>query len=144
MADVSFTNFQEYGLDEDVFSGVANKVLDRFEAGRGMQLSVVLVDAVEMKRLNKVYRGKDSVTDVLSFNLGGVSDPGPKSNEIVLCWEEINRQAQNNKKSFNYHLIYLLIHGILHLLGYEHEGVREEDSERMFALQASLVGEFDV
>jgi len=80
-------------------------------------ISLALVSKKEIKKLNKLYRNNDYVTDVLSFNL----DTKEMLGEIVICLDQAKKQAKEKKKSLKSELKLLTIHGILHLLGYNHE-----------------------
>lgn len=79
-------------------------------------ISVALVSQGEIKRLNKVYRHQDKITDVLSFNLNSKQLLG----EIVICLDKAKEQAQAKKQTLKSELQLLTVHGILHLLGYDH------------------------
>ena len=80
-------------------------------------LSVALVGNSEIKKWNKKYRDKNSVTDVLSFE-----DPA----EIIICWPRLIDQAKIQKHSRKKELVILLTHGFLHILGYGHKTSKEE------------------
>jgi len=75
-------------------------------------ISLVLVGDAKMRSLNRRYRAKNSVTDVLSFE---------ELNEIFICWPQAKRQAKALKIPLNRELTRLLAHGIVHLKGYDHE-----------------------
>ncbi len=75
-------------------------------------LSVALVGAQTIKKLNRKYRRVNKVTDVLSFD-----DPA----EIIICWSQLVKQAVEFKHSQKRELAILLIHGFLHILGYDHQ-----------------------
>lgn len=100
-------------------------------------LSVVFLDRKEARRVNLHFRKKDYATDVLSF-----SPIEPESlGELVLCPQVIKMQAKQHKLSFEQELGYLLIHGVLHLLGFEHEGqsaVHRARARKMMKLQDQL------
>ncbi|MCB0378244.1 MAG: rRNA maturation RNase YbeY [Bdellovibrionales bacterium] len=100
------------------------------------EITLVFVPRSEMQRLNRGYRGKNKVTDILSFS--GAEDG--ELGELVLCGEVIEQQSKEHGLWPEEELGYLLIHGVLHLLGYEHEGSRQK-AARMFKLQDRL---FDV
>ncbi|MFA5228212.1 MAG: rRNA maturation RNase YbeY [Candidatus Paceibacterota bacterium] len=85
-------------------------------------LSIAIVDSEEIKKLNYCYRKKNKATDVLSF--------GEDINEIVICPEEIKKNGEN----FSKELKEVIIHGVLHLLGYDHE-TTEKEAKRMFNKQ---------
>jgi probable rRNA maturation factor len=78
------------------------------------ELSIAFVNNATMRGLNRKFRGKNKTTDVLTF-------PGENSCEIVISVDRAKRQAQNEKHSIATELRYLLLHGILHGLGYDHE-----------------------
>lgn len=102
-------------------------------AYRGKELVIALVDDNEIKKLNKTYRGKNKPTDVLSFE-GFEPDA---LGELVIAPAVIKRQAAEHGLSVNEELGYMVLHGFLHLLGYEHE-TNERDAKKMFALQDAL------
>ena len=100
-------------IDKDLLSRIAKKVL-MGENKRDLDLSIALVSQAEMKRLNKEYRRKNRATDVLSFRYDD-------SGEIIICPAEVRKNAEEFNSTFNRELIKVLIHGILHLSGYDHE-----------------------
>ncbi|MCB0394790.1 MAG: rRNA maturation RNase YbeY [Bdellovibrionales bacterium] len=97
------------------------------------EIVIVFMDEKSAKDLNQQFRKKNYATDVLSF------DPvDPESlGELVLCAQVVDRQAKEHELSFLEETIYLVIHGILHLLGYEHENDPEGEKE-MMALQDEI------
>ena len=96
-------------IDLKFIRGVLNKTLKKLK--KRVNLSVALVDNKTIRRLNKKYRKKDRVTDVLSFDYG----------EIIICYPKAKKQAQKLGHSIKEELKILLIHGLLHLLGHEHK-----------------------
>ena len=86
------------------------------------EISISLLSPVEIKKLNKVYRHKDKVTDVLSFTLGQDNLLG----EVLLCVAQAKKQAKASGHSLKREIQILTIHGILHLLGYDHERSEKE------------------
>ena len=84
-------------------------------------VSVVLVGPTRMKQLNKAYRGTDKATNVLSFE-GEEFSLG----EIVLCPSVIAKDALEYKISFQRAISWMFVHGLLHLLGYDHETLKDE------------------
>lgn len=96
-------------------------------------LTVVLVSSALSRKLNKKYRQKNYATDVLSF-----SPVEPESlGELVLCFEVLKRQAKEHELSFRHELGYMLLHGILHLLGFDHENSKAQAQE-MFKIQDEI------
>lgn len=96
----------------------------------GGELVVVFVDPPEMRTLNKRYRGKGYATDVLSFESAGEGSVG----ELVICPQVIRAQSKDTGLTFQEELGYMIVHGSLHLLGWDHEHSKREE-KKMFALQ---------
>jgi probable rRNA maturation factor len=97
-------------------------------------LTLVFVSTGQSKALNLRFRKKNYATDVLSF-----SEPNNHSGlgELILCPQVLKKQAKEHKHSFKKELDYMIIHGFLHLLGYDHEKSRREEL-KMMALQDKL------
>jgi probable rRNA maturation factor len=85
------------------------------------EVTVVFTDDHEMAQLNHQYRGRDRTTDVLSFPGGPDPDGVVRQGEIVISVEKAQRQAAQRHHSLNTEIRYLLIHGFLHLMGFDHE-----------------------
>jgi probable rRNA maturation factor len=108
------------------------------------ELAIVLTDDAAMRRLNRNWRGIDAPTNVLSFatkNSGDQLDEqsggqfvGNHLGDIVLAYETVKREAHRDGKAFDHHLAHLVVHGFLHLLGYDHgndaKARRMETTER--------------
>ena len=108
------------------------------------ELSVVLVDDREMQALNATYRKKNRPTDVLAFSMRE-GEPAPRTNllgDVVISVDTAARQAAERGVSVALEIRTLLAHGILHLLGYDHERSPAE-ARRMFALQRKLMLRLD-
>jgi len=121
------TNLTKESIDKKFLIRVAETVLKN-EQKKNFELSVVLVGKERIKRLNKEFLKKDRPTDVLAFpeNEELLKRIKPKEKnyplgEIVICPEQIRKNAQDFKMIFEKELARVLIHGILHLLGYDHE-----------------------
>ena len=106
--------------------GVLEKVLEGEGFRKEGELSVAFVGTKRMRGLNKKYRGKDKATDVLSFG-AREGEKGAILGEIVICPDEVAKNSKKFSDSFEKELALCLIHGLLHILGYEHEG---EESHR--------------
>jgi probable rRNA maturation factor len=101
------------------------QALHRVDAMR--EVSIALVDDATMRRVNRKFRRKNKTTDVLTF-------PGERSCEIVISIDQARRQAAREKHSMATEVRYLLLHGILHGLGYDHES----DNGEMNALELKV------
>jgi probable rRNA maturation factor len=106
------------------------------KGARKGEISVVLADDAFVRELNRTYRGKDKPTNVLSFpsdeHLG----------DIVLAFETVASEAAQQGKSFKAHAQHLLVHGTLHLLGYDHE--QEAQAEEMEGLEVKILKKLGV
>lgn len=102
-------------------------------------VSVLLGDDATIAGMNKEFRGKEGPTNVLSFPPAQVDPPGPARflGDIALAAETIVEEAQNQGKSFDRHAAHLVVHGFLHLLGYDHEN--EADASRMEARETEIM-----
>ena len=86
-----------------------------------------------MRKLNFTWRGKDRLTDVLSFEL----NEGTLKGEILLSYQQAVKQAKEMGHSTRDELCFLIVHGVLHLWGYDHENPK--DAQKMFPLQESIL-----
>jgi len=107
-------------------------------------VDIVFCDDKEIKELNSSYRGKDIPTDVLSFALFAdnpdenfIFDNNIALGEIIISTETADRQALERKNSFDYEVSFLLSHGILHLLGFDHPD--ENSLEQMLSIQEKMI-----
>ncbi len=97
------------------------------------EITLVFLDKKAAKKLNHEFRGKDYATDVLSFDS---VEPGSLG-ELIMCPEVLKRQAKEHKLTYQQELGYMLLHGVLHLLGYDHE-TSPEDERKMFSIQDAV------
>jgi probable rRNA maturation factor len=99
-------------------------------ADRPVLVGIVLTDDSEQRALNRAYRGKDSSTNVLSFAMADPNEPVPPGapillGDVVLAFETVAREAGEQRKPLPDHLRHLVVHGVLHLLGFDHESDAE-------------------
>ena len=119
---IEVNNLTTVVIDEDFLKKTAKIVIDG-EKKKAIELSIALVGQERIKKLNKKYRGKNRATDVLSFSYDG-------SGDIVICLGEVKKNARRFGTTFEKELSKVLIHGILHLLDYDHEK-NEKEAEKM-------------
>lgn len=120
-------------------------VLARHPQSGPVEICLRVVGEDESRRLNRDYRGKDRPTNVLSFAAGDDVQPpeGPAClGDIVICGPVVEREAAEQGKSVADHWAHLLVHGTLHLLGYDHES--ESGAAAMEALETSILGEHGI
>lgn len=106
------------------------------------ELSIIIVGDRTMRRLNREYRGVDRSTNVLSFSMTEGDFPGLNPQllgDVVLSADTVDREARTEGLGFDEKLGFLLVHGILHLAGYDHERSGEAEARRMERKQRSVL-----
>ena len=108
--------------------------------------NIIIVDEDVIQKLNKEYRGKDSVTDVISFALEDdntfVKTEYRILGDIYICLNKAKSQAKEYGHSFLREICFLTVHGLLHLLGYDH--MEKDEEEVMFKLQEMILNEYGI
>lgn len=126
---IEVNNLTAVRIRKNSLKKIAAKVL-KGEKKRIAELSIALVGQKLIKKLNKKYRRRNKATDVLSFS--------GELNEIVICPEEVKKNAKRFNSAFEKELVRVLIHGVLHLLGYTHEATKKE-AKKMTKKQESYL-----
>ncbi len=136
------------GFCGDVIAVVVN-VLVRTEGqpfpDGGCELSLLFTDDAAVCAINRRWRGQDRPTNVLSFPAGPVRPgtmPGPMLGDIAFALETVSREAVALQIAFDDHLTHLLVHGFLHLIGYDHGD--ERDAETMEGLETRILAALDL
>lgn len=120
--------------------------LSAFRGGRGprrrLSLAIRIVGAAESRRLNRDWRGKDKPTNVLSFPAdlppaSGLRPPAAPLGDLAICAPVVAREAREQRKSPAAHWAHMVVHGVLHLLGYDHESDR--DAVRMESTEIRIL-----
>ncbi len=137
---IETVNLSEFEIDEQELKRVLNLVLEK-EGKEVSELSIAFVNKKTIKEINQRYRAREEATDVLSFNL--TQDTLPRSAaQIVVCPWVVEQRAQ---EPFEKELKRVLIHGLLHILGYGHQKKREaremRSKESYYLDQVSAAGE---
>jgi probable rRNA maturation factor len=131
---------------EDELAAIAARAMDATLGELGLavpgpsELSMLFTDDARIAELNARWRGKDKPTNVLSFPASAPVDEGvlpPLLGDIVLARETIAAEAALDEKPFDHHLMHLIVHGLLHLLGHDHED--EDEAEAMEALERRVL-----
>jgi probable rRNA maturation factor len=99
------------------------------------ELSIVLTGDAQVRRLNRQYRRKDKPTNVLSFPAG--AEAAPLLGDVVIAFGVTRREARSENKVLSAHLTHLVIHGVLHLLGYDH--IRDKDAHVMERRESAIM-----
>ncbi|AFI82937.1 rRNA maturation RNase YbeY [Methylophaga nitratireducenticrescens] len=113
------------------------------EVNEDCELTIRLVDETESAELNNDYRGKNYPTNVLSFPF---ESPVPLEpvllGDLVLCVPVVEREAAEQEKTTNDHWAHLIVHGCLHLLGYDH--IEDDEAELMESLEIKILQKLDI
>lgn len=145
--EISFTNTGPSSFDdyESAYRELAIAIFKYLKITSDYIVEVNLINDEEIQAINKAYRGKDAPTDVISFafldniesEIAIKGDVPRLLGEIMISYETAARQAKNYGHSLEREMKFLFTHGILHLLGYNHE--TEEQEQVMFALQDQIL-----
>jgi probable rRNA maturation factor len=113
-------------------------------ATKPTELSIVLSSDADVRILNRDYRGKDTATNVLSFPSGLSADLSGTDmlGDVILAFETVSMEATRDGKSLEAHLRHLVVHGVLHLLGYDHE--TEDEATEMERREVEILGGFGI
>ena len=137
MIDFEINNSTKFKLNRKLISaavlafGASSRI-------KKANFSLAFVTEAQMKKLNCAYRGKDKVTDVLSFAeepdnfiLQKEENQEKYLGEIIICLAQAQRQAKEYDWTLNKEIVRLLVHGLAHLIGYDHEGVASRKAKEM-------------
>ena len=130
----------------DIIEKVVNKAFETEDIKKA-SCSIIIVDNTFIHKLNKEYRGIDRVTDVISFALEDdksmiIPDDIRLLGDIYICLDKAKEQAKEYGHSLERELCFLAVHGVYHLLGYDHEN--EEDAKIMFKKQEEVLMEYGI
>jgi probable rRNA maturation factor len=111
-----------------------------------VDVAVRVVDAEEIRTLNRLYRDKDKATNVLSFPAGNIdglpAEAGVQLGDVVVCAAVVAAEATEQGKAINDHWAHMIVHGTLHLLGFDHEN--DAEAIEMEALEAQILASQNV
>lgn len=128
------------GLSPELFQQAAEAVMAELDTSfEECEISLMICSDEEIKNLNKVYREKDYATDVLSFPMS--EDPyeeGGMLGDIVISLDTAKKQAAEADIALEREISFLFIHGLLHLMGFDHE-LGEDEEKEMFDLQEEIL-----
>lgn len=152
--------FTNVGLKKFEIKKVLEKALKHLgQPSEKLEMSLSIVSPQEIQELNKQYRNVDAVTDVLSFPVAYVNKEvvnlsafaldsiNPETRrlnlgDVIICLDRAKQQAEEYGHSLKREICFLALHGLLHLLGYDH--VEKDDEEQMTALQKAILQEVGV
>ena len=144
MKDSIITNLTDYEINEEDILNVSEITFELLEVENPV-FNVVLVDEDRIREINREYRDKDSVTDVISFAFEESDNIHVENlrflGEIYICVKRAEEQAKEYGHSFKREICYLTVHGLLHLLGYDH--MNEDDKKVMRDLEERILEKYD-
>ncbi len=126
----------DYTAYEDEFNQIMNSVF-KIHGIIDREVSVAFVSEDEIRNINKTYRNKDCITDVISFAFDEEGFKSEALGDIIICTEKARKQAFEFNHSLMREMCFLYCHGLLHLLGYDHQSEAEE--EVMFKMQEDVL-----
>jgi len=135
---IEINNLTSIEVDKAFLEKIVSEVLKGENIKNKVLLSIVLVGPARMRKLNKEYRNKNRITDVLAFpeidvffeKFKKIFKKEKSLGEIVICLREVKNNSKKFSLSFEKELANVLIHGLLHLIGYDHEKEKKE-AEKM-------------
>ena len=134
MVMIEFNNRTKYNFPRSAVLRALNDASKILRIKGKQTLSVAFVDKDEIKKLNKRYRRENKITDVLSFEAGTTDCLG----EIIICPAQAKKQAKEFKQSYQKEIIKLVLHGYLHVIGFDHE--KEVEAREMEKLERRVLG----
>lgn len=139
--DVFLANEQPLGFDEVVLSTLARHALSAEDVDEGAELSLLFVEADHIRKLNNRFAGNDYPTDVLAFPMMEDDEEGSLLlGDVVICPEIAQKNASELGHELQEELAALVVHGTLHLLGYDHQ--REDDKTKMDTRSREILASF--
>ncbi len=145
MNEFEIVNKFNYKKEYKYLDDVINHTLDKLNVEKAC-LSIIFIDDTEMHELNKKYRGINRTTDVLSFALEDNNTfplPIRELGDIFVSIPKMQAQAVEYEHSEKRELSFLVCHGLLHLLGYDHTKSKEEE-KKQFSLQEEILNDLNI
>jgi len=143
---LSISNLTQQKIDEGFFENIVQTFAKVMKIKEPVEISLVLVGPGRIKKLNYQYRKKNRVTDVLSFpyqltkkEFVESPDKIKQLGEIVICLARVKKQAKRLERDFRKELALVFVHGLLHLLGYDHQS--KEQAEKMKEMEERILKE---
>jgi len=129
---------------KELFEEIIKKTLAHENLEGSYEVSLSLVTADEIRELNQTYRGKDRVTDVLSFPVEQQFQPEEEKilGDIIISTQAVIEQAKEYEHTIEREISYLFIHGLLHLLGYDH--LDPKGKEKMRKVEEEILSKLEI
>lgn len=141
MSETFILHKHESPLNDKAINTVVKTIFKHIEYNAPYELSIVFTDDAEVQNLNKQYRHKDKPTNVLSFPAQDEFSPQTLG-DVVISIPTVEKEAIEQNKSTENHLTHLIVHGVLHLLGYDHE--EDTQATEMESLEIEILKLLDI
>ena len=144
MINIEIPSDYEKEIDTDFVMMAAETTFDHEKVKEMSEITIAFVDPATIQKLNFQFRGIDSPTDVLLFPDEVINPENGNIylGDVIISYPDAVAQAEANKNSLKYELTLLIVHGILHLLGYDH--ATHEDQINMWSVQSEILGKMDI
>jgi len=143
---IDFSNENEkFNFEEEKISDFIKNVLNNeYKSEKDIYVSILVTDNEEIQVINREYRDKDMPTDVISFAYNETENEGfyDVLGDIIISYDKVIEQAEEYGHSVEREFYYVLIHGILHLLGYDH--IDEEDKKEMREKEEEILNSYNI
>ena len=145
MKEITITNETDEYVDKDLLNKVADYAMMSEDVNNGV-VNIIIVDNKRIREINKEYRNIDSETDVISFALEDddtfIELPIRILGDIYISIDRVKSQAKDYGHSYKREICFLVVQGVLHLLGYDH--MNTSDEKVMFSKQDKILDELDI
>ena len=141
---ISINDSGEFRISKKQIDKLFKLISNEFKELSSCEVSIAFVDNLAIKKLNNRYRHINKSTDVLSFaEFESISKINKKSylGEIVIAYPYIKKQAKQNQKLIHQEIAYMLTHGLLHLIGYDH--LNTKDEQQMTLKEKTIMQKYD-
>lgn len=140
--DIQRTFFDSELPDDKKFENWVGTALKMGGREDDTQVAIRIVDEEEGTKLNRQWRHKNGPTNVMSFSMSGMDLIAPELlGDIVICAPIVAKEADEQSKPLHNHWAHMVVHGILHLLGYDH--IIESDAEKMESLETEIMNQLE-
>jgi len=139
MIDFEINNLTGYRLPRRAIAKTVAVFASQAKLKQKLNLSLAFIPPAQIRKWNMTYRGRDQVTDVLSFTADGEGEFGDSLGEILICPKRAAKQAREYGWSLQQEIIRLLIHGLAHLAGYDHENISPPKAREMEIFEGRIL-----
>ncbi len=144
MVEISIDNEKFTFEEEEIEEFVKDIIENEYESDKAVYISLMITTNDEIQNINREYRGKNVPTDVISFAYNETENEGHFDvlGDIIISYDRVEEQAKEYDHSIKREFFYVLVHGILHLLGYDH--IEEEDKSIMREKEEEILGKYSI